>query len=192
MKSKAEIIAQNLKELRVLDLGGSGYGEDNAYERQLQAAWRVCAQRTTVDYSDQSDHPVNFNSLPLRPIQGEWDIATAFDVLEHLEHPVDVLRWIPTKKLLVTLPNGLSWLNRRMEERNRSKHLYSFTPYTAGILLNEGGWRVDRVEFQFGKWSFFARLINLFGSLYPRAVGTGIVLHATRVSAQAAPAWVLR
>ena len=51
MKSKAEIIRENLAGLRVLDLGGVGYGDENPYEKELSEAWKVCARRVTVDLS---------------------------------------------------------------------------------------------------------------------------------------------
>ena len=140
----------------------------------------MCQERICVDYSAEADISVNLNELPLPPIAGTSDIATAFDVLEHLEHPVDVLQWIPCNQLIVTLPNAKSWIARHMEEKNGSKHLYSFTDYTASILLGEGGWRVTSIEYQFGKWSLIAKTINAIGSLWPSRMGTGIVLHCDR------------
>ena len=180
MKSKAEIIRDNLAGLTVLDVGGMWYEEENAYERELTEAWSTCKKRINIDYSENADITVDFNKLPLPEIDQEADITTAFDILEHLEHPADILRWIPTKRLIVTLPNAKSWIARRMEETNGSKHLYSFTPYTASVLLGEGGWGITKIEFQFGKWSLFAKTINLLGSLTPSLVGTGIVLHCDR------------
>lgn len=180
MKSKAEIIREHLAGLTVLDIGGTGYKETNAYEKELSQAWALCKRRVCVDYSEDADVTLDLNILPIPSIDGMYDIATAFDVLEHLEHPVDVLRWIPSEKLIVTLPNALSPIARRMEERNRSKHLYSFTPYTASILLGEGGWEVRRMEYQFGKWSFLARCINYIGSIAPSHIGTGLVFYCDR------------
>lgn len=140
----------------------------------------TCKKRVCVDFSGHANISAELNLLPLPGMDTAYDIATAFDVLEHLEHPVDVLRWIPSDKLIVTLPNARSWIARRMEERNGSKHLYSFTPYTASILLGEGGWAVRRIEYQFEKWSRLARCINLAGSFTPSLIGTGIVLHCDR------------
>ncbi|MFH1184756.1 MAG: hypothetical protein V1755_06910 [Chloroflexota bacterium] len=180
MKSKAEIIREHLAGLRVLDIGGSGYEQNNAYERELAEAWSLCKARVSVDCSPNADISADLNSLPLPALTDTYDIATAFDVLEHLEHPVAVLKWIPTDRLIVTLPNALSWIARRMEERNGSKHLYSFTPYTASVLLAEGGWGVTRIEYQFGKWSLLAKTINIMGSLMPSRVGTGMLFHCDR------------
>ena len=164
----------------VLDIGAAGYGETNAYEQELAQAWNVCHKRITVDYSETANISVNLNSMPLPAMDDHYDVATAFDVLEHLEHPVEVLRWIPSNLLIVTLPNALSWMARHMEEKNKSKHLYSFTPYTASILLGEGGWGVAKIEFLFGKWSLRARTINTVGSLWPSRVGTGIAVFCNR------------
>ncbi len=81
MKSKAEVIKSELPGLHVLDIGGSGFGEDNAYERQLRDAWSVAASRTTVDRSDRADIQADLNKgLPEFP-ERHWDITTAFDIL---------------------------------------------------------------------------------------------------------------
>lgn len=181
MQSKADIIRKHFVGLNVLDIGGSGYGETtNSYEQELSAAWALCKKHIIADCSDSADIYVDFNHLPLPTIIESYDIASAFDVLEHLEHPVDVLRWIACPKLIVTLPNALSWIARHMEEKNASKHLYSFTKYTASTLLGEGGWGITKVEYQFGKWSLLAKSINLIGSIAPSRFGTGIVLHCSR------------
>jgi len=190
MKSKAEIIGDNLAGCRVMDIGGSGYEEDNAYEAELAQAWSCVKERVCVDYSPHADISLNLNEFPIKACEETFDVATAFDVLEHLEHPVEVLRWIPADRLLVTLPNAKSFVARRMEETNQSKHLYSFTHYTAGILLGEAGWKVDRLEYQFGKWSVLCRILNCIGSLAPSWIGTGIVLHCHR-SEKTQP-WKLR
>ncbi|MDO9541137.1 MAG: hypothetical protein Q7J98_02290 [Kiritimatiellia bacterium] len=182
MRSKAEIIAQELIGLRVLDIGGSGYGGDNPYERELQHAWRGCRTRTTVDAFGTPDILIDFNKLPLPKIEGAYDIATAFDVIEHLDHPVDVLRWIPAPKLIITLPNALSWIARRIEAGNNVQHLYSFTKHTAMVLLKRSGWRPMRCEYQLGKWSIMAKCINFIGSLCPPLAGTGIVIYCERQS----------
>lgn len=182
MISKAELIRKELLGLNVLDLGGTGYEEENPYEQELWKSWQSCASRTIVDDTPSADVRVDLNTLPLPAIQ--WsikpDIVTAFDVLEHLEHPADVLRWIPSNKLIVTLPNALSPITRRMEYMNRPQHLFSFTPYTASVLMNAGGWQVDRIRFQFGKWSAPMKLANFLGSACPPYIGTGIILYCTR------------
>ncbi len=41
MRSKAEIIRTYLRDKRVLDIGGTGYGDSNPYERELSLAWSV-------------------------------------------------------------------------------------------------------------------------------------------------------
>ena len=78
-----------------------------------------------------------------------------------------------------------------MEFHNQSKHLFSFVPYTATLMLGQGGWQVERLEYQFGKWSPAARFINAVGSLFPRAVATGLIFHCRRCE-QPATGWRLR
>ena len=181
MKSKTEVIRQQLAHLRVLDLGGAGYGDENDYEREIRKAWSFARTRTTVDWSERADFRINLNQLPLpRLARGQWDITTAFDVLEHLEHPGEVLKWVPTDKLIVSLPNVLSMVSRRMEQTGY-EHLYNFTAYTATVLLRRSGWRIDRCYYTFGKWSPLARFINAAGSILPSRVGTGIMLHCSRI-----------
>jgi len=180
MRSKAEVIREQLAGLRVLDIGGSGYGEHNAYERELREAWSLAAGRTTLDRAASADISCDLNAGVLPELAAtDYDIATAFDVLEHLENPTRILRWIPTRRLLVSLPNGLSPVTRRME-RQGSEHLYSFTPYTAGVLLRHGGWRVNSCHYTLGKWSLLARCLHLAGKVWPAAVATGLMLECER------------
>ena len=179
MKSKAEVIKSELAGLHVLDIGGSGFGEDNPYERQLRDAWSVAASRTTVDRSDRADIQADLNKGLPEFTERRWDITTAFDVLEHLENPAAILRAVPTGKLIISLPNVLSPFCRRLEKKDLL-HLYSFTDYTAEKLLDISGWEIERMYYTFGKWSFISRCINAIGSLVPAFVGTGLMIHCKR------------
>jgi hypothetical protein len=180
MLSKVELIQQACAGKRVLDIGGSGYGKDNAYEASLRQAWASC-QRTIDTPGSNADLQVDLNG-PLSDLDwNAYDLVTAFSVLEHLEHPVSVLRWIGTQRLLVSLPNGLCLYTRVMERRWGLNHLYSFTPYTASQLcLAAGRWEIQQVNFLAGKWSPAAKLYNAIGSLYPPYFGTELVLDLKR------------
>ena len=179
MKSKAEFIHHYLNGLRVLDIGGYGYGEDNPYEQELLQAWSSVKQRTVLDHSKEADIICDLNVFPLPALDGQWDVATAFDVLEHLDSPAQVLCWIPTNRLLVSFPNCLSPLARHMEQKG-FEHLYSFTWYTATTLLRHGGWDVSSWTYTMGKWSLFSRVVNALGSLCPSLAATGIMFDCFR------------
>jgi len=182
MKSKAEIVRASLTHLAVLDIGGCGYGGDNAYEKDLRAAWAQTKSRTIVDISEAAGLRLDLNSFPLPPLENRWDITTAFDVLEHLENPTAVLRWIPTDRLILCLPNALSPFARRMEEKGRFGHRASYTPYTARVLVEAAGcWTIDKVEFTFGRWSWLVGVLNALASLWPSHTGTGIILYCSRI-----------
>lgn len=179
MKSKAEFIRHCLSGLRVLDLGGYGYRSDNPYERQLSQTWSCVKQRTVADRSESADIVCDLNAFPLPTLDSQWDVTTAFDVLEHLDSPVQVLRWIPTDRMLVSLPNCLSPCARRMEQKGFD-HLYSFTWYTATVLLRHGGWVVDSWTYTMGKWSFITCVANMLGSLWPSLAATGMMFDCYR------------
>jgi hypothetical protein len=65
-------------------------------------------------------------------------------------------------------------------EKKDLLHLYSFTDYTAEKLLDISGWKIERMYYTFGKWSFISRCINAVGSLVPAFVGTGLMIHCKR------------
>lgn len=184
LRGKPEIIREDLAGLRVLDIGGAGYGADNPYERAMKAAWGGCT-RTTLDNHPAADIRLDLNSSPLPPLGGEWDIVTLFDVLEHLERPVDVLRWLTATRLIVNVPNAASPLARRMERTIRSSHLYSFVPYTLDRLLRCAGWTPIRVEWVCDRWSFTARMVNLAATVFgPSRLAPGLTMHARRAPAE--------
>lgn len=160
-------------------IGGSGFGQNNPYERELREAWKVVASRTTIDVLPTADIQADLNK-GLPDFRGQtWDVTTAFDILEHLERPTDILRQIPTRRLLVSLPNVLSPFCRRWEKTDLL-HLYTFTDYTARKLITGGGWEIEKLYYTFGKWSVVSRYINIVGSLVPAYVGSGIMVHARR------------
>ena len=177
------MIREELAGLRVLDIGGAGYGADNPYERAMRAAWSGCT-RTTLDNHPAADIRLDLNQLPLPPLHGEWDVVTMFDVLEHLERPCDVLKWLPGKHLIVNVPNAASPIARRMERVIQSSHLYSFVPHTLDRLLRRSGWIPERTEWVCRKWSFAARAMNLVALIFGRSwIAPGLTIHCRRAHA---------
>ncbi len=181
LRGKPEIVREELEGLRVLDVGGAGYGADNPYERAMKRAWSGCT-RTTLDNHPAADIRVDLNQSPLPPLEGTWDVVTLFDVLEHVERPCDVLKWLPGPRLIVNVPNAASPVARRMERTIQSSHLYSFVPHTLDRLLRRSGWMPERTEWVCGRWSLSARAVNLLATLIGRSrIAPGLAMHCRRM-----------
>ncbi len=131
MRSKAEVIRAHLAGLRVLDIGGTGYKQTNAYEIELSEAWSLCKERVVVDASPDADISIDLNALPLPPLTGIYDIATAFDVLEHLEEEEEAItnirKILNNKGLLILTVPAHMWLWNQFDEIARHKRRYSLS-----------------------------------------------------------------
>jgi methionine biosynthesis protein MetW len=90
-------------------------------------------------------------------VQGGFDVAVFGDVLEHLRDPLDVLRWAPADRVVVSLPNIAHWTARRALARGRwpredhglfdRTHLHFFTRTTARELVERAGFAVEHEAF---------------------------------------------
>jgi 2-polyprenyl-3-methyl-5-hydroxy-6-metoxy-1,4-benzoquinol methylase len=84
-----------------------------------------------------------------------FDVVTAFDIIEHLERPVDFLRQArqalqPGGILVVTTPDAGHWLGRLMGSRwpmlQPMQHLTIFSRRALRLALEEAGFQVAVVE----------------------------------------------
>jgi len=99
---------------------------------------------------------------------GKYDAVTAFEILEHLVSPFVLLKKLPAKKLLATVPLDL-WFSKayRSKEDERNRHFHEFEDWQFDWLLEKAGWKIIKRE----KWTSFA---NEFGirpfmrKFYPR------------------------
>lgn len=75
-------------------------------------------------------------------------VVTAFEILEHLVSPFEVLRALPGDKLLASVPLRLWFAPAyRSQTDPRDRHFHEFEPWQFDWLLEKAGWRiVDRLQ----------------------------------------------
>ena len=108
------------------------------------------------------------------------DVVTAFEILEHLVSPFDILKHLPSNKLIATVPLNL-WFAKPY--RNKSDkfdmHYHEFVDWQFDMLLEKAGWKIEYSE----KWTApickigLRPLLRLF---YPRFYA----VYATRKNLQ--------
>ena len=78
-----------------------------------------------------------------------YDAITAFEILEHLINPYNILTQIKCKKLFATVPLKL-WFNKSYRNINdeRDQHYHEFEDWQFDWLLKKSGWKIIRKE----KW----------------------------------------
>jgi len=186
MRSKFEII-KTLRGMKVLDIGGSGYGATGRRARLLEEAW-TGVHRTVLDLNAPADIVCDLNRLPLPMIETEFDVAVAFDVLEHVKNPGIVLEWIPACTLWLNVPSATS-LNCQRIERSCHKqiegfaHLYSFNMITIRNLVEHCGWKVEESLYTLDTQSALGVAFSTVASLAPYWTAMGIALKCSRVVA---------
>ena len=199
MPSKFDLISR-LKCKRVLDLGKIGYSGNKVHDQILADAWNG-VDRVVLDIDPKADIVLDLNRLPLPDLKGEpletrgkpletrgrFDVAVAFDVLEHLKHPALVLEWIPADELWLNVPTATSLLCQKIERECHKKtpdfrHLFSFNIITIVNLVESCGWRVTGRVYTLDRQSWRGELFNRVASLIPYWTSMGIALHCVRKS----------
>ena len=94
-----------------------------------------------------TEHP------PEQILSKKWDYIVAGEVLEHIDDPVMFLSAIRakygscTEKIIITVPNALSYTNFRNALRNvemiNSDHRFWFTPFTLMKVASQAGIEVE-------------------------------------------------
>lgn len=79
----------------------------------------------------------------------EADAVTAFEILEHLVAPLNVLRAIRAPRLIATVPMRLWFASAyRNPDDPWDRHYHEFEDWQFDWLLDKAGWTVERRE----KW----------------------------------------
>lgn len=124
-----EIVNQFLsKEEKILDLG-----VENPLSNLLREHGYTVINTQGEDLDDEF--------LPLKNI--DVQSVTAFEILEHLLNPYSVLKHLPGKKLIVTVPLQL-WFAAPYRNVNdvRDWHYHEFTDWQLDRLLEKTGWHI--------------------------------------------------
>src|SRR5690606_28044144 len=84
---------------------------------------------------------------PHQAAEAEVDAVTAFEVLEHLVAPFNVLRAIRAPRLFASVPLRL-WLAPAYRNPHDAwdRHFHEFEPWQFDWLLEKAGWRIVRRE----------------------------------------------
>lgn len=99
----------------------------------------------------------------------EYDVATAFEIFEHLLNPYTVLKDIKSKKILISIPLRL-WFSPAYRSKIDmwDRHYHEFEDWQLDWLLEKTGWKIiDREKFTHPvKKIGFRPLLRLFTPRY--------------------------
>ncbi len=76
------------------------------------------------------------------------EVVTAYEILEHLVSPFNVLRTVKAKKLVASIPLKLWFANAyRSKEDPWDRHYHEFEDWQFDWLLDKAGWEIkDRYK----------------------------------------------
>ena len=119
---------------KILDLG-----VDNPFSMRLREQG-YCVENTHGEDLD-FDRSVVHNE--------DYDVVTAFEIIEHLLNPFSLLNEIKSPKLLISVPLRL-WFAKAYQSKTdeRDRHFHEFEAWQLRWLLEKTGWRIiDEVQF---------------------------------------------
>jgi len=119
----------------ILDLGVS-----NPFTKIMEE------QGHNVLNTDGSDLDFHYNQVNTI---GEYEVCTAFEILEHLISPMSVIKELKCDKLFVTVPLNL-WFTPayRSKTDKWDRHFHEFEDWQMDWLLEKAGWDIVDKE----KW----------------------------------------
>lgn len=126
---------QNLdKKMKILDLG-----TPNSLSKRMEL------EGYNVVNSGKTDLDLN----PEIVKKFDVEVVTAFEILEHLVSPFNVLRELPANKLFATVPLRL-WFSKAYRNLNNEwdQHYHEFEDWQFDWLVQKSGWKIIDKE----KW----------------------------------------
>jgi hypothetical protein len=130
-----EFVAKHLKHSdQILDLG-----VDNPLSERLRESGY------SVRNTQGEDLDVDRSILT----EDNYDVVTAFEIVEHLLNPFTLLYEIKAPKLLISVPLRL-WFAKAYQSKTdlRDRHFHEFEPWQLRWLLEKTGWNIiDEVQF---------------------------------------------
>lgn len=128
---------------RILDIGTA-----NPFSEMLTAKGFTVLNTKGEDLDEQPEI--------LKPMDA--DIATAFEIFEHLLNPLGVLKNIPTQKIFASVPLSLWFAKSYRNKTERwDQHFHEFEDWQFDWLLEKGGWEIVRRE----KWTSPTPLVGV-------------------------------
>ena len=100
-------------------------------------------------YNVKNTNGDDLDLLPINHKTENFDAITAFEILEHLISPFQLLKNIKCKRLYATVPLSL-WYSKAYRNYNdiRDSHFHEFEDWQFDWLLQKSGWKIIRKE----KW----------------------------------------
>ena len=101
-------------------------------------------------YLIQSTHGYDFDLEPEKVNEYDYNVLTAFEVLEHLVSPFSILQKTKAQKLVVSVPLKL-WFAKayRNTADPYDQHYHEFESWQFDMLLEKAGWNIRARE----KWT---------------------------------------
>jgi len=129
-------------------------------------------------YSVDNAHGEDFDFHPEIVAKDGYDVATAFEILEHLINPMGVLQALKTPRLIASIPLRL-WFKSAYRNPNErwDQHYHEFEDWQFDWLLEKSGWKIKRSH----KWTSPVKKIGIrpiLRSFTPRYY----IVEAERVS----------
>ena len=91
-------------------------------------------------------------------VKQNFDVVTAFEILEHLVSPFPLLKSITAPKLIISIPMPL-WFAKTYwnEDDPYDRHYHEFEPKQLEMVLNKAGWKIVKSK----KWKAYDSKIGI-------------------------------